>query len=79
MAKPERVENESDAIEVITEAGYSNLSNLTHHGATWHCDATNSSGAPVKVVISGNGEVHEKGPDEDDGDSAEEPVAEPKE
>lgn len=78
MAKPDKIDTDAEAIDAITGAGYTSIANLEQHGSTWHCSAVNgTTGEPVKIVVSGNGKVHEK--DEDDGDSAAEPEPEPKE
>lgn len=62
----------AEAQVVIEAAGYSNVTNLEQHGATWHADATDSAGNQFQVLIDGHGEVKEKGADDDA------PEAEPK-
>ena len=63
--------SEADAIAAIEAAGYSNVTNLEQHGATWHATATDSAGTQCEVLIDGKGEVKQKGADDA-------PEAEPK-
>lgn len=83
MPGPNAVTSEEDAVAAFTAAGYTEVTNVEQHGATWHASATNSAGAPVDVHIDGAGKVHEKGEDkETEGEvpeAPEAPVAQPKE
>ncbi len=61
MSKPDKVETEADAIAVIEGAGYTNVTDVEQHGATWHAKATSSTGQQVSVHVDGAGKVHEHG------------------
>jgi hypothetical protein len=47
MAKPDKVDTAEEATEAVHEAGYTDVSNLVQHGATWYCDALNAASEPV--------------------------------
>lgn len=61
MPPKSEVTSEADAVAAIEAAGYTNVTDVEQHGATWHANAVNSSGSTVAVLIDGAGRVKEKG------------------
>lgn len=60
MAK--EAQTEAEAMATITDAGYTNVTNMVQHGHTWHADAVDQNGNAVSVVVDGgSGAVHPKG------------------
>lgn len=51
---------QSEAVVRINEAGFFNVADIVQHGRTWHATAADASGAEVKIVVDGNGAVHQK-------------------
>jgi hypothetical protein len=45
------VQSDADAQKALADAGYTNVTDLKHHGRVWIGNATNSSGASVHVVV----------------------------
>lgn len=61
MPPKTEVTTEAEAIAAIEAAGYTSVSYVEQHGATWHANALNACGEPVKVLIDGAGRVKEQG------------------
>jgi hypothetical protein len=57
------VADEAALTALLTAAGYSNITNVHHHGHSWHCDATDSTGAAVLLTVDGHGGIHIDTPD----------------
>ena len=66
MPPKSEISTEADAVAAIEGAGYTNVTNVEQHGATWHATAQNSAGSTVGVLIDGAGHVKEKGGDDDE-------------
>lgn len=52
------IPDEATLTTVLTAAGYTNITGASHHGASWHCSATDSTGAVVPLVIDSHGGIH---------------------
>src|SRR3954462_3576692 len=65
------IADEAALIAAVTAAGYTNPTDIQHTGHAWHCSATDSTGAVVKLTIDGQGGVHL----DTDTDTADEPAA----
>jgi len=62
MARPpvhtHGIADQSALTDMLTQHGYTNVANVQQHGKSWHCSATDSTGASVQLVVDGHGGVH---------------------
>jgi len=47
------VTTDAEAVAAMTAAGYTDITNLAHHGRVWRADALDASGAAVVIVCHG--------------------------
>jgi hypothetical protein len=52
------VQDEAALDAKLTAAGYTNVTNVEHHGHSWHCTATDAQGNSVQLIVDGHGNVH---------------------